>query len=883
MISNIAQLMLLAFFLAFGCCIGCDNPKLDKDSKSTDSNTASSKAPGEKESITGGALQPAKPGSTATNSGTSNSETSNSESTAKETAEQLASAVAAKKILDDTIAKYKSISSYEDAAVLKIRIPLPTEEVVESKPMQIAYESPNKLAIRSLSLQSSWTQNTFESIVRSDRGSPFGNERLVRPRPRQIDLKWLIIDHLRESLDTPGIGTPLQLQLLFDTPAIAYLTSAGKKLSLLKPESFDGAKCDRVQILDNAFRWVLWIDPSSNLVRKFELPPEQMYGMFPNLPPEVDKSKMELTVEMTDARDGHRIDWRKWQVPTNKDDLFVRRFIDPPPGLIPPLLGKKLKPFDLRDGENRIILDSAQRTKPLTLLCWVGPDEQSEKFVAAMLEVNQQIKEKLRPNAHELLFVSTSPAKDMTPAFKKWKCDVACAIDTEDLTQKTFDVSELPTIVVLDKDVTVQHFDPIGFIEQLPDLMLSLQEGKNIAARRLQQQLEDEARFISRLRRVVVEKDQLADQPEITPFPFVNHLTKDLWTTIFEDSIIAAAGEQYLPTDDARNLPQIFDAKQSASRVMTVLDELGKIYSVYSDGTKQFVGNIPIEKATDANRIHVAVDAWQHAWVAIIPEGLPRFWVVASSLKSDTESASLEATEYALGEEESPTAFAWAGLGSKLSLLIATNKNQLFVLDPETGKLQVGNSLGAIAILPTLDANGNCIYWNLLDPKGETTPIVGLRSSLPEVDAVVAQLSYTPEMGSSTWGMSKGVPVLVSMADLSSGEAGAILQTRQFEQILAHPLSVRPRECRIQSSTTLPNQSYYWLSTAPKKILHLQSKDWYQDQMSFGKSIEGAALFPSGDDLRMVVALDNSVSCWSIQIPRPRQSNEGTAAEKPAR
>jgi hypothetical protein len=50
--------------------------------------------------------------------------------------------------------------------------------------------------------------------------------------------------------------------------------------------------------------------------------------------------------------------------------------------------------------------------------------------------------------------------------------------------------------------------------------------------------------------------------------------------------------------------------------------------------------------------------------------------------------------------------------------------------------------------------------------------------------------------------------------------------------------------------------------------LHLFSADYRLfDQASFGTKVFGAALIGWQEDLKIVVALEKEVSCWSIDVP----------------
>jgi hypothetical protein len=98
-----------------------------------------------------------------------------------------------------------------------------------------------------------------------------------------------------------------------------------------------------------------------------------------------------------------------------------------------------------------------------------------------------------------------------------------------------------------------------------------------------------------------------------------------------------------------------------------------------------------------------------------------------------------------------------------------------------------------------------------------------------------------------------------------SGETGAVLMNRKYQPLFRQVLSVRPEQCKLLAATQTNSGKFYWLATAPNRVLHLQSVDAIPDQMSFGKRVFGATLLADGDKLRMVVVLEDEVSSWTIQ------------------
>lgn len=856
--SRIVVGVILTLFVS-----GCDTPSLKNESATGKTNSPQEKKTSgnspedlSKEVVSGNSPVAASEASAATSA---------------------ASSAAARVILDECIQRYKKLKSYSDRAMLKLRYRTDKSKLEKSEALQVAYESPNRLALNVLGLKATCTDSNFEAIFQDEIGSQFRNQRLVRARPEKFDLLWLIRDNLSDLLDHRVFGPPIQLHFLLDENPLTLLKESDLAISLLSPESFDGVVCDRVQIYSNKAKCVLWIDQKEKLLRKYEMPVELIQRMIaPN--EKLDLQQSELSVEIYGATGDSSLVWSNWDLPRKESELLLSRFVDSPPWNTPPQLGKTAIPFDLRDVDGKIILDSAQRNKPLTVLCFVENNELGSDFVKYGMQVHSELETQKITAYAEMIFVSPSSATEMREAFKNWKCNLPLAIDLEKIADKVFGLSRMPSVVVLDKTAIIQHVDEVGFLEQLPDLLRRLYAGENRAARILQENVDNQARFISRLHRATLEKIQADRLPAIEPFPMVNHVVQPTWKVDFDTKIVAAGGEHFLPAPRANVSPEeVFSSKAMSLRVMTVLDEGGKIFAVDHVGNKKHVADIPIEKADKAKRIHIANDPWTHQWIAIIPEGLPRYWLLEMPMDMNLVGKDYpkEPTEYTLDESDSATVFAWTNQGLKSSLTIAMSSGKIHVLDPIRGKAFKAQLPGIAAIVPTLNEQGVSLAWNAVDFKGALFPIDNLPSdssadvpTTPNMENV--HLPFVPEQGNWTWGRNFNESVIVGPARFATGETGAVLYNQKYDPLLTHPLCVRSEQARLIASTTLSNGAFYWLATAPRRVLHLQTKNGYlPDQMSLGTSVIGAAMHPDDVHLRMTLAIDHEVSCWRVYIPQP--------------
>lgn len=816
-----------------------------------------------------------------------------------ESAPNLATDGVARNLLESCISKYKQLKSYEDNGLLTIRIPTsdPLAPLIFSEPMRVAFEVPNRLALEARSLSATWSTNAtaFEAVVRENKFQEFGQQRLVRSLPDKFDLTWLIVDNLGPILDPEVSGTPIPilLQLLFDPKPLAYFLSPESKISMLESKVFDSVKCERVQVSMEGLNWVFWIDKDMLMFRKYELPSKGIEIMAmkqllpPNfLPANFDPNKSEIAVELGGAKANPRIDWNPWQIPNRANEIAVRRFIDAPPRNTPKILGQEVAPFDLLGPDGKRILDSAQRAKPITVLCWVTDDEIGENFVKYLFDVQREMEKRLLSKA-EIVLVSQAGASAMQESLKKWGCSLPLAIDTEKLAQNTFFIQRQPAIVVLDKDVRVQFFDDLGYLGLLPDIIENLHRGVDIAKRRLQMALDDEERYISRLHRAIVDKAQAEKLPPIGPFQFMTHGLQPRWREKLADPIVAASAEHSYPqAGKPVDLEGPFATNAKRQRVMTFLDDVGQVHTVDNTGAKTLVAKIPTDQIENPKRIHVLPDPWTHRWIAIVPEGLPRYWLIDTAANPDGDP--IDAIQIEFDEkEESPSAFVWAVRDGDPVLAIATSRSKLEVLYPPRERFRSDLVGEVAAIVPTINDFGHCESWNLVKSNGEILEIEALRSknAVPP-NLQNRRLKFLPNQSSWEWGRNGKEGVLLGMSQLQSGETGTVLQSRQFEPRMTRALSVRPEQCRILSATTLPNGAMYWLATAPNRLLHLNTADNFDaDQMSLGTKVFGAGIFPEGTNLRMVLAVGNEVNCWSIEIPKAASSvsaGESARGEKEA-
>ena len=781
----------------------------------------------------------------------------------------------AKRLIAECVANYGSLKSYEDDAILHLSIPLEKDPVLVNQPLRIAFERPNKLAWNARSLRSMWTTQTFESIVGDGLTAIFDNQRVVRPLPDSIDLDWLLEDHLFPVLSIPNVGTPLAVELLLASKPMQYFFDKGK-FAMLSKDVFDNVSCDRVEITYNEGRFVLWVDPARKLILRQELPIEIILAASPPMPPGFDRTKIRFSVDLIAAKADSQIDWSKWSLPRKPTDLLVRRFIEPPPRNKPKALGELLSPVLLKDFDGKEVLDSAARKTPITLLAWIDNSNASRSYVDEIRALEREFSNQGLQSTCQIILVSSLPADKMKVAMQAWNCDLPLALDTKNELQKLCGVSLTFANVVIGRDNRLHMISEIPNFRVLPNVVQSLKEGVDVATREIQDAVHDEARYASRLHRNILDKDQIENMEqmhrEIAPFPMMNHDMERDWALKLEQPLAAAGGELYLPhvAPDATMADDVFAKRDNGYRMMTGIDESGGIFIVDQSGEKSLVSSIPIELATNAVRIHIRPDPWTHGWVAVIPEGLPRFWFFMAPKRTTGAWVPTEAVQIKLDEGESIESSMWATKDGSPILCMTTNKSRLRMFEPTTQKLTnsklESNVVSMVGVIPQLDVDANCVGWSSLWSDSALDPLAGM-----SLNSQTQQLMFRPEFGNWVWGVGRQGPNLVALRKLESGETGSIQLDRSYKPLFSTALSVRPEQCRLLSAATVDKNQFYWLAAAPNRVLHLQTRDGgLPDQMSFGERVFGATILPYGSKLKLIVALEKEVSCWTLSPKSPR-------------
>lgn len=775
----------------------------------------------------------------------------------------------ARALLAECLKTYRMLDRYEDRGQLVIQ-----GSSTLTLPMQVAWEKPNRLGLRTGSMRGCWTSTTWEAQSLGA-VNPFPNQRLVRVLPSKIDLDWISDDAMGGLLLDP-MSKPIQLELLLSSDLSDSLVGSDSKLTILEPAKFDDVECQRVVVektlSSQSLRWVLWIDSTSKLLKQVELPAEFYY---PNLPSE-QLASVRCSMQMLGATKDQPIDWSTWVPPELAQEVHVSRWVVPPPIASTPILGKVIEPLDFKDANGAILLDTAEPKKPWNVLVWIPDRMESKPLVDDLIHTQRILLEKeLTPSCNIFLVCSDQDAKGLAEKLKAWNCELPLSVDLEGKLSKSFQVGQAPAMIILDRSRRVQVGEFVitpQTIASIPELIGKLRAQQDLASRQLQQDLDNQSRFIGALHRVAIDKDQIAKLPEVIEFPFAMYGMRRDWKVDLESPLVSAAGVWYpeASMDAATEIP-------TSQVAIVTLDEDGRLHTVAFDGTKKWCAKIETEQADGAKRLITSVDPWSHQWIAVIPEGLPRFWIAPID---STSNAPGLATAYNTQAAESPVCHAWIPQatgenqirGSKLA--VGTSQSRLMMIEPSSEqRFDATFREPPVGFVPGLMSDGKLAQWDVLYGDGTLHRI---SNSSPTIEARLEQLVLKATGGAWYWGnhtpsrlkTGQGSVAELYLGKLPSGETGMITANYLHQPLADRALTVRAEQARLWGSTRLKDGTLMGLASGPNRILHLFSVDYRLfDQASLGSRIFGATLIGWQGDLKMVVALEKEVSCWSIDIP----------------
>ena len=399
----------------------------------------------------------------------------------------------AQEVLEAMVKAYREASSYEDRGYLEIRYQSGMTPLGERADFRVALARPNKIRVQA-----------YQGVVVSDAEKLWGvilnvpDQVLQVDAPAEVTVESLYPSHvLADAMSRGPTQTfswlPLQLVLLLADDPLKTLLHGAEAPQLIEPAKLDEHDCDRVQIRRQDGTAVFWIDQTTRVLRRFELPTvalRMLISQGEGIPPEQIQG-LALVAEFVGAQFGGEIDPKAFEFLAPPEVGRVEEFV---PSAIR-WLGQSVPEFSFVDLEgNRITRESlAGKTAVLDFWAtWCDP-------CRATLPDLEQVYQKYKDN-EQVTFLAVHVERpgvevsdeEARATFRQLGVNVPIARDPEDLAARALQVLTVPTSLILDGEGVVQHrlnsaLPPGVGAERLSANLNALLSGVDLAAKTRQE------------------------------------------------------------------------------------------------------------------------------------------------------------------------------------------------------------------------------------------------------------------------------------------------------------------------------------------------------------------------------------------------------------
>jgi len=391
-------------------------------------------------------------------------------------------------VLESMVKAYRNATTYADNGQMRMAGFVDNRPFEMESPYLVAMARPNKLRMQ-----------VHQGMLVSDGRQMWGaiatlrNQVLRRDAPAELALESIFFDHLLTAAMGQGASqvfswVPLQQVLLLADDPLKTLLFQTDRLQLLEPAAIDQHTCYRVEADRPDGKAVFWIDQESYVLRRFEFPSDQLRELIAGGRAE----EFALVVDFANARFDANIDPNafKFQAPPDAD--FVESFLSPDAAL----LGKPARQFTFVDLDGNQITPDSLDGKVAVLdfwASWCGPCRES-------LPILETVYQQYRDN-DKLAFVAvsvdnsedspTGPRVEdeaLKKTFAEWKVSVPIARDPQQCAARAFNISSIPTTVLLGPKGNVQDLETgvsPDLETALSDKLEQLLAGKDIYRKKL--------------------------------------------------------------------------------------------------------------------------------------------------------------------------------------------------------------------------------------------------------------------------------------------------------------------------------------------------------------------------------------------------------------
>lgn len=401
---------------------------------------------------------------------------------------------AARKLLERMIARYRSAPRYADDARVRLSYRQGGQKYVDEAPLSVVFQRPDNLHLRAYAAEVVVRDQRLQATIADPLTENMAGQRLNRPLlGKSVGLADIYADPTLIHFATAGLGGPApQLELLLSEQPLGGLFDESTVLRLDRSTASEGEPYDALIIETAQLVYKLWIERTTLLLRRVELPAEAT-GLTTD--PEI--SEVRLTIELPAASFEVPAS-ENWQLSTPAPEvgevtgqetgraIAVTSFVPPPPPLVSPHLGHRLPKFKFVDREGKVRVSEEGSDREFTVMLWIADHSASQMAARQLQAVADRMPDSVEEKTRFLLIMAEATAANPDATgqmLRRWKVGLPYVDDTAAVGRDVFSVREAPTLCVLGPNAVMHWFQPrVGpeLADQLTNLLGDLVDGKDV-------------------------------------------------------------------------------------------------------------------------------------------------------------------------------------------------------------------------------------------------------------------------------------------------------------------------------------------------------------------------------------------------------------------
>jgi hypothetical protein len=776
------------------------------------------------------------------------------------------------RVLSAMLDTYQNLPAFREQSRIQIEIDRPGPGAIrETIDLRLSYEAPNRLRFvvlrphDEITVACNGTELRARIVDAASRN--FDDQFVQRPAPRQVDVTTVFSatefadparphELLSALLGIPIDMTVTSLGMLTDHRALQEMFQQATEIARLADQQIQGVDCAVVRVTGRQGNYTFWVDQGTNLVRRIDHPVTRIVGgadsQRPGSPATAPQAR--LVSEHAGERDPLFVA-QEFELAAPSDAKLVRHFVSPPPDPDIALLNARVPPFSFTD-LNGDVFASGQWAGRLALLIWFNDHPACRQLLTNLATVFEKYRE------NERVFccaISTDPAttmghQDVRNLAASWGVPIPVVRDLEAVGREVFAVQQAPTLIVTSPDPSggvriqlVEVGSQADLAEQLPMVIDQLLDGQNVA--------ENYIHFVERRQREY--QQYLAAASVVAPTSVVELPTTEV-ATASEFSRLALSPLWQIR--DLRSPGNILVDHSSGQPMLLIHDGWHEVVQI--DAAGRLRSHHPLDQDTEVSRLRALITPRSETLFVGHALNGKRIAVFDSNWR--------QLLRYPSSGEE------FSGVQDAL----------LTELDAD-GKLELYVGFAGTDGVHRVDLNGKRVWSNrqlnsvlsltaVTSDSGRQLLVTSNDGSLVPIDAnghlgqpfsigsrVIHHLSAGPvREDQPPWycGLSYNVHGNLFVLGLDD-------QLREKWNYLLPPGSMDSQVQVGRVGQVVPGADWQWLFAGPDGSVHVISPDGqFFDRFNTGAPIHGLAGFRSGEVHTLVVASDQAVAAYQVDL-----------------